>query len=529
MQTRQTGGDGSVLVWTILTVAVLSLAAAEVLRVTSAKYQNALHTATWQESLLGAESGIDLAVMELRKSLYPAPNHAWDAANGWDTGTSNGVTTHSATLPQLAGTSTSVQVNVDAPPQLIDPANGWQGYRVRTMGTLPISGLARADDNKQDTRLRKLSLTMERFTGGALQSRAFAVGETPHVSRRTEAILRPVSAFDQAIMAVGALDLTDQDIIIDSYDSRDKTKSTDPGPDGVVGTADDGTGPGPDRIYGTADDGAGRYDVTKRQQNGDIATDGQILNAGNAHVYGDASTNSGTATGVANVTGLQRDDFYQEPIPIAAPSWPSINPSPALVNGTVNLPASSTEGARKAFYDIPLDSVDAAGAAVSRYSLSSITMSGNQVLTLTGNADGSPAYVEIYITGDVSATGNAQVILSPGVKAKIYFNGNFNIAGNGVVNTNNQPGDLLFYGVNPPDNVSRTFALGGNSVLSAAVYAPGYDVQINNGGTRGSVYGSFVGKTVKMNGVTDLHYDEALGSGGTVNNYRIVSWFEDTR
>jgi len=52
---------------------------------------------------------------------------------------------------------------------------------------------------------------------------------------------------------------------------------------------------------------------------------------------------------------------------------------------------------------------------------------------------------------------------------------------------------------------------------------------VNNGGTRGSVYGAFVGKTVKMNGTTDLHYDEALASGGTVNNYKIVSWFEDTR
>jgi hypothetical protein len=61
------------------------------------------------------------------------------------------------------------------------------------------------------------------------------------------------------------------------------------------------------------------------------------------------------------------------------------------------------------------------------------------------------------------------------------------------------------------------------------VYAPAFDVEINNGGTRGSVYGSFVGKTVKMNGVTDLHYDEALGASGIPNNYKIVSWFEDTR
>lgn len=474
---------GSVLVWTVLSLAILSFVAAEVLRVVSAKYQNAVDTAIWQEALLGAESGVDLAIVELRKSLYPPPNHAWD---GWTTAPGNGVTSYGLTsIPNagLAGTPMTVESNVDAPATLQDPTSGWQYYRIRATGTMPISGPARANDNKQDTHLRKLSLAMERFTGNVLQTRAFATGETPHVSRRVEAIVSPVSAFDQAIMAVGTLNLTDQDIIIDSYDSRSSLKSTN-----------------------------GLYDVTKRQENGDIATDGQILNAGNAHVYGDVSTNSGTATGVANVTGLQRNDFYYDPIPVSAPSWPSVNPSPMIVSGSATLQGNATQG-----------------SAASRYVLSSVTMSGNDVLTLNGNADGSPSYVEIYITGDVNVTGNAQVVVQPGVKAKIYFSGNFNIAGNGVVNSNEQPGDLLFYGITPTDNTSRTFALGGNSLLSAAVYAPAYDVQINNGGTRGSVYGSFVGKTVTMNGVTDLHYDEALGSGGTVAGYRIVSWFEDNR
>jgi hypothetical protein len=85
------------------------------------------------------------------------------------------------------------------------------------------------------------------------------------------------------------------------------------------------------------------------------------------------------------------------------------------------------------------------------------------------------------------------------------------------------------FGINPSDGTSRSFAIGGNALLSTAVYAPAFDIQVNNGGTRGSVFGSFVGKTVTMVGVTDLHYDEALGSGGLISNYKIVSWFEDTR
>ncbi len=471
---------GSVLIWTVLIITILSLVAAELLQVVSGKYYSTLHTAVWQEALLAAESGVDLAIMELRKSLYPAPNHAWE---GWSTSPGGGATSYGLqTIPNagLAGTPMTIEVTVDAPLQLKDPGNSWQYYRIRTIGTMPITGPARASDNKQDTRLRKLSLQFDRFTDGVLTSHAV---DSPRVSRRLEAILRPVSSFDQAVMSVGALNLTDASIIIDSYDSRDPTKST-----------------------------SGLYDATKRQENGDIATDGNIINAGNAHVYGDVATNAGTVSGVANVTGTQRTDFYQEPIPVAAPSWPSINPSPMIVSGTTTLAANAVEG-----------------SPASRYIVNSITLSGGDVLNLTGDAQGTPTYIEIYVTGDISSTGNSQIVVQPGVKAKIYFAGNTKITGNGVVNINNQPGDLLMYGITPPSNTSRTLELGGNGQLSAAVYAPDYDVNIHNSGTKGTVFGSFVGKSVTMSGVTDLHYDEALGASGVINSYKIVSWFEDTR
>ncbi len=468
---------GSILIWVVLLVTILSLVATELLRVVSSKYQGTLYTAIWQESLVAAESGVDLAIIELRKSLYPAPNNAWA---GWDT--TSGTGNHGlVTIPNsgLAGTPMTIAVAVDAPPSLKDPVTQWQYYRIRTTGTMPITGPVRAGDNKNDTRLRKASMRSDRFTGDTLASQAI---DSPRVSRRIEAIVRPVSAFDQAIMSVGALDLTNQGIIIDSYDSRDPLKST-----------------------------GGQYDVAKRQAHGNIATDGTILNAGGARVYGDVATNSGVATGITNITGVERNDFYQDPIPVSAPNWPSVNGSPSAVNNSsADLVAGAQEGS-------------------SRYVLSNITLSGNAILTL-GTASTSTTYIEIYVTGMISVTGNGQIVVPPGVEAKIYCGGNVAIAGNGVVNSANKPGNLLFYGINPTDPTSvRTFNLGGNSLLSAAVYAPAFDVQINDGGTRGSVYGSFVGKTVKMVGVTDLHYDEALGSGGTVNNYKIVSWFEDTR
>jgi hypothetical protein len=481
MRARGSRNDGSVLLWTVITIAVLSLLAAEVTHVVSIKYQNVLQTSIWQEALLGAESGIDLAIVELRKSLYPAPNHAWE---GWNHVPGDGVTGYALTaIPNagLAGTPMTIEANVDAPIQLKDPSTGWQYYRIRALGTMPLSGPVRASDNKQDTRLRKLSLRWERFTNGLLIAHSI---NTPQVVRRVEAIVKPVSSFNQAIMSVGVLDLTNQNIVVDSYDSSDPNKSTN-----------------------------GLYDATKRQEHGNLATDGQLIDAGNAQIYGDVATNAGTVSGAANITGTERTDFYQEPIPVGAPSWSLFNATPTQVTNTATLSASATSE-----------------SAASRYQLSTIDLQGNATLTLAGAADGSTTYIEIYVTGDIRTTGNSQVILQPGVKAKIYFAGNVDVAGNGILNSLNQPLALQLYGIQPPANSSsKHVSLGGNGQITAAVYAPNHDVSVNGGGTTGHVFGSIVGKTTTMTGVTNLHYDEALAAGGLINSYQIVSWFEDNR
>ena len=478
---------GSVLVWTVLVIAILSLIAVETLRLVTIKYQNALQTSTWQEALLAAESGIDLAIVELRKSLYPPPTNAW---SGWTNSPGNGVTGYAlTTVPNagLNGTPMTIETNVDAPAQLIDPTNSWQYYRIRTTGTIPITGPPRANDNPQDTKLRRLSLRFERFTNGLLASHPLDLDANGNpkaqVSRRIEAIVEPVSAFNEAVMSVGIVDLTNQNIVVDSYDSTDPTKSTN-----------------------------GLYDSAKRQQNGDIATDGQLIDAGNAQIYGDVATNAGTVSGAANITGVERTDFYQEPIPVGAPSWSATNSSITTVTGNTTITA-----------------VAAKGSAASRFVLSQISLSGSKTLTIAGNPDGSQTYVEIYVTGDISVAGTSQIVVQPGVTATIYFAGNVDISGNGVMNSNNQPGDLMLYGIQPPTNTSEHVSIGGNSQITASVYAPGHDVTVNGAGSNGHVYGSIVGKTVTMTGVSNLHYDEHLGSVGMINNYKIVSWFEDNR
>jgi hypothetical protein len=40
---------------------------------------------------------------------------------------------------------------------------------------------------------------------------------------------------------------------------------------------------------------------------------------------------------------------------------------------------------------------------------------------------------------------------------------------------------------------------------------------------------NIVGNTVTMSGVQAVHYDDALGDGGLISDFRVVSWFEDIR
>src|SRR5205085_6660128 len=143
-------------------------------------------------------------------------------------------------------------------------------------------------------------------------------------------------------------------------------------------------------------------------------------------------------------TGTERDDFYQEPIPVGAPSWTSFNSTVTSVTDTTTIAAGAISG-----------------SSVTRYQLSSTSLGGTKTLTVAGNPNGSQTYVEIYVTGDISVSGTSQIVIQSGVTATIYFAGNVDITGNGVLNSNNQPGDLMLHGIQPPNGTSEHVNIGG--------------------------------------------------------------------
>ena len=495
---------------------MFSLAASCFLTVQN-KYRLVHQAACWNEALLSAESGIDLALVEIRKTLYdPAnawkewrrqPGESFTDANGngkFDLGElfldTNGNGEFDATGAEYltstelfrigeGGTKTWSQVSVDTP---IRDAHGEPWYRIRCTGNVELNGVRPGSGeilagDKPDRHLRKFSLRRDRRSSERLT--------VPLARRHIEVIAKPVGAFRLALFGVSGIYLSNPNIEVDSWDSRDPNKSN------------NGAYP-----FG---------DPVKRQWNGDIATNGRIIEANGAHIWGTASTNGGTVLRPENVSGHRENpadkihtDFYQEVLPIRTPSAAPDPSTPTLVNGSTTLLAA---------LDVP-----------AQIRLSSINLSGEDVLRISNPKPGSDAFVQIVVTGNISVGGKAKINIDPGVFVRFFVEGNAEFGGQGFVNPNNAL-HLQLYGVDRPlDALGKPTSVGaikiaGNGGFSGAVYAPHYNVEITGGGRSENIFGSFTGNTVRMTGVQTVHYDEALRDGGLITDFKITSWFEEDR
>ena len=268
----------------------------------------------------------------------------------------------------------------------------------------------------------------------------------------------------------------------DSFDSTDPAKSTD-----------------------------GRYDNTKRQPNGDIASDEVLIDSvdiGNAAVYGKVYTGSGgvveigangsvgstfvtsdRATTVAQgeAAGYIRHDFNVDipdaSLPSGATSW--------VLLGSIN-------------NNVTINGGD--------WRVSDIGLAGTDTLIIQGN-------VRLYITGDTSVAGNAQIILSSNATLTVYAAGSMSIHGNGVQNNAGLPSNNQFFGLTS----STSWDLAGNGEWIGTVYAPQAALTV---GGNGNVNGAIVAKSITLNGNANFHYDESLKTTGGAVGYVVSSWQE---
>ena len=611
---RRRGEDASAIVFVMLTICVLSVVAASLLLTNVARYQTTFQSASWQEAIVGSEAGVDLAMNELRKRVIVGP--ATSFQTNWSTTspqTGKAYANFGRAFPannqpyQIAShsgegnTAMQVRVYVDVPgcdggtnfaqpndnsfisqldnPSLRDPdgvdRSRWL-FRIRSLGITGLTGPPRPNINKTDNLLRRFSFFNDWRTGRAVSS--------PQVARLVEAVVRPTTGFRNALMADATIDLANQDVLINSYDSS-----------------------------------KGSYSLTNQGNEGNIATNGQLINANNAIVEGNALTNNGSVDHGQNITGQQSSNFYQELPPITTAS---LNPSWSGVTngGTVTSSKSYTA------------STDPNNPTLVR--LNAINLpDGGQVINLVSppaaKTANNPTYIKLYVQGDITTTGSSYINLDPNVNAIFYVTGNVNLQGVGMINNSFLASHLLLNGLQPPANTDGTFPARSLDIATTQdfegiIYAPNYDLnlalkavsatggviatvlnqsQINNvlgqltnlnqdlaqqqatyaselakyqqNGSGGSfkkmqdalariasdqqqiatlkqtlatldgslnptsstddhlrgyngIYGGFVARTIKVANKTHVHYDETLRTAGPVNHYEIVNWFEDS-
>jgi hypothetical protein len=283
------------------------------------------------------------------------------------------------------------------------------------------------------------------------------------------------------------------DVNADSFDSTDTTAST-----------------------------SGKYDPAKKKANGYIGTNGKgagVINAGGSvSIYGSAATGP-TGTVTSNGGAKIGDAAWQ------AGGTPGIQPGHSTDDMNVFFP--DVEAPFTGGFSVPSVLSGLLGLlggtnytyalGTGTYQMSTLNMGGSQAMLVNGDAT-------LYVTGDVSLTGQSYIYIQPGASLKLYVAGQTSIAGSGVINSTVQAKSFQYFGL--PSNTSVKFS--GNSTFVGVIYAPAADLTMSGGGS-GII--DFVGasttSTVTMSGGYNFHYDESLAN--TTDAFYIASsWDEMT-
>jgi hypothetical protein len=293
--------------------------------------------------------------------------------------------------------------------------------------------------------------------------------------------------FAKGMVAKGTIDLKGNSIRTDSFDSSNTNYSTN-----------------------------GRYDPAKALDHGDIATNSGLTNSllvGNAEIFGKASTGPkgsvaiGTGGGVGSKAYLDSGNHGAESGHLSDDMNVAFQDVKPPFTGGASIPISGLLVGTNYNYVL----------ASGNYQLSGLSMSGSDKMLITGDA-------VLYVTGDFSLTGNAQILLATNATLRLYVAGQTTrIGGNGITNPNDSAFNFSYYGL--PTNTRMS--IDGNASFTGTIYAPQADLTIGGGGSDTYDFvGASVTGSVMMNGHYHFHYDEALGPYGPRRTYVVTSWNE---
>lgn len=307
-----------------------------------------------------------------------------------------------------------------------------------------------------------------------------------YISRTIEVTTQSDAMFIKALVAKGEIDMNGNNIETDSFDSSDPTYST-----------------------------GGKYDVSKRKDNGDVATNLDLIDSisvGNANIRGRVSTGPGGTVSVgsngavgsaawhaAGNNGIESGYFTDDmnvSFPDVAEPWtvPQLPPLSGRVGGTN--------------YNYVLNGGD--------YQLASLNMSGHADMIVTADS-------RLYVSSSLSMSGQSKILVDPSAKLELYIGGSSaSLGGKGIINVNNAT-NVFVYGLPSLTNLSMS----GNGEFIGVIYAPSADLSLQGGGSGNNDFiGAAVVNTATLGGHFKFHYDEFLGTLDGSGNFTITSWNE---
>ena len=520
--------NGSAIICAIGTILILSIVGANVLMNCTTRYNvTSKQVGAWRNALALAEAGADIAYAETRKTFTnPALQFT---GTGWSSpDSSTGPWTY--TKLDIGGIGNVLTATVDTLPvgNLPPEDRGYRYYRIRSVGTLRVSGLRRTgmDDTPArvsasfgltgargggDSLVRKIDFNYDHFIatyGDGDGNNKHAVSVTPQVSRRIELVAVPILPTGQgAITTAGSFYGPGSAGVIDSFNSNN-------GPyDPTVAL---GGNPLP-QFYSDSRDG-------------NVICGGSSFTSLTGEIYGNVTTNGATLRTDRYIYGTVDNN-----VPVVVSPQPAVTPPPSRVYESGS-PATITP---------PLSNPNCGGNSPDSWANAPWYLY-SQLKDVTINpvtVDSTPreTYVNIVVNGDIKTN----LTINKGANVRIYFTGNAdikvsnfsngNVDGSALLNINgtsstnkSASGHVQFYGVSPTAPATQTINLDANGkpTIEAMWYAPGADF-ISKGNIM--MYGVVVCKSFYENGDCYFHYDKALANMVPPNDYRIASYVEDIR
>ncbi len=571
---------GGALIAAILVVTILAGMAALILSNVLAKQHNSIQAAAWREALVSAEAGAERAMAELRTTV----DDPTQAFNGWVVLKPDGTQAASQTIdrsgrwapdyrlsmsgvlpPQPGETKQQkYSVVVDVPASLGASGRRWnQSYRIRSTGYSVVPGPARITGDKRDSTLRKLTLLRDRWT----QTAATA----PEASRTIEVVAQPDTVYNYGIIAEINFKMNKK-TYIDGYDSRYDDTSTNGKYDALKRTANGGTivanrwkkNSKPDPLNQVAE----KFDVGKATIFGDLLIKGSLKNVKNfENVQGNKVTNfsvsTPTNTTPAWTTGVNVIDTLDGKVPSSLMATYKTAEKQAKAGGAVAQFAAKNATAAAI---LAAKGMELKGGAdplfPTRFKVKKIDVDKKDESLVFNNPPGaSESWIELWVTDEMKVQKGGTLFISAGVHATIFVEGKVEVKetkrdpnkdpnafsnddNGGFILESGFAADLQLVGLERPESSKETDdeysakKRSGKMTISDAdftgvINAPDWDIDFKpkdwdkeDTVFGGQLYGSVLGRKVKIGNGADIHYDESLGDAGRVLSYSIAGWNE---